>query len=111
MATTRVSVLSLSQRMATVCRPRLHLGVRCVASVRPLRQPGRLACAKYSTTAPERPSLAPKIERGGYKLFKNADDAVADLQSGSTILSSGFGLCGVAGMLPSNIEVQKLMCV
>jgi 3-oxoacid CoA-transferase len=24
---------------------------------------------------------------------------VADIQSGSTILSSGFGLCGIAGML------------
>lgn len=111
MATARVSALSLSQRLATVCQPRLHLGARCVANVRPLRQPGRLACAKYSTAAPERPSLAPKIERGGSKLFKNADEAVADLQSGSTILSSGFGLCGVAGMSSSYIEAQKLMCV
>lgn len=33
------------------------------------------------------------------KLFKNADVAVADIRSGSTILSSGFGLCGIAGEL------------
>ena len=54
--------------------------------------------AKYSTATSESPSLAPKVERGGSKLFKNADLAVADLESGSTILSSGFGLCGVAGI-------------
>jgi hypothetical protein len=36
-------------------------------------------------------------QRGGFKLFRTADDAVADIKSGSTILSSGFGLCGVAG--------------
>lgn len=40
---------------------------------------------------------APKIVRGGSKLYKNADAAVADLKSGSTILSAGFGLCGTAG--------------
>ena len=39
----------------------------------------------------------PEIDRAASKLFRNADDAVADLRSGSTILSSGFGLCGVAG--------------
>lgn len=38
-----------------------------------------------------------KPQRGGSKLFKSADEAVADIKSGSTILSSGFGLCGVAG--------------
>lgn len=31
------------------------------------------------------------------KLFRDADHAVADVKSGSTVLSSGFGLCGVAG--------------
>lgn len=33
------------------------------------------------------------------KLFKDADIAVADIKSGSTLLSAGFGLCGVAGKL------------
>ncbi|KAL9078719.1 MAG: hypothetical protein Q9157_002364 [Trypethelium eluteriae] len=41
-------------------------------------------------------SLAPRKERGGSKVFKTADEAVADIKSGSTILSAGFGLCGVA---------------
>ncbi|KAF4508759.1 hypothetical protein G6O67_005099 [Ophiocordyceps sinensis] len=33
------------------------------------------------------------------KLFDDADAAVSDVQSGSTLLSSGFGLCGVAETL------------
>ncbi|KAI8932913.1 hypothetical protein NX059_010388 [Plenodomus lindquistii] len=42
---------------------------------------------------------APKIDRSKSKLFKDADEAVADIQPGSTILSAGFGLCGVADTL------------
>lgn len=38
-------------------------------------------------------------QRGGSKVYKSVDVAVADIRSGSTILSSGFGLCGVAGTL------------
>lgn len=45
---------------------------------------------------------APKIVRGASKLYKDADAAVADLKSGSTILSAGFGLCGTAGISPSS---------
>ncbi|KAL7899016.1 hypothetical protein HDV63DRAFT_78715 [Trichoderma sp. SZMC 28014] len=33
------------------------------------------------------------------KVYDTADAAVADIQSGSTILSSGFGLCGIAETL------------
>lgn len=40
---------------------------------------------------------APNVERGTSKVYKDADEAVADLQSGSMILSSGFGVCGTAG--------------
>lgn len=55
---------------------------------------------KYTTAKPlfSQP-LAPKIIRGESKLFSSADEAVADLRSGSTILSAGFGLCGVAETL------------
>lgn len=99
MATLRVSALSLSRRSLSVCRLRVQLGVRCRAGLRPSFQPTTIACAKqYSTVPSERQRLAPKIERGASKLFKDADEAVADLKSGSVILSSGFGLCGVAGM-------------
>lgn len=39
------------------------------------------------------------IDRSKSKLWGSAKDAVADIQSGSTILSAGFGLCGVADTL------------
>lgn len=52
---------------------------------------------KANTSAKRAP--APKIVRGESKLFKDADAAVADIQSGATILSAGFGLAGTAGKL------------
>jgi 3-oxoacid CoA-transferase len=42
---------------------------------------------------------APIIDRSKSKLFKDADEAVADILPGSTVLSAGFGLCGVAETL------------
>ena len=39
----------------------------------------------------------PTPTRGGSKVYKSADDAIADIKDGSVILSAGFGLCGVAG--------------
>jgi len=42
---------------------------------------------------------APTIDRSKSKVFQDADEAVADIQPGSTILSAGFGLCGVAETL------------
>lgn len=44
----------------------------------------------------EAPGGAPAKKRGGSKVFNSADDAVADIKSGSTVLSAGFGLCGTA---------------
>ncbi|KAL6251035.1 hypothetical protein RBB50_001243 [Rhinocladiella similis] len=38
----------------------------------------------------------PVIDRTKSKVFKDADEAVADLKSGSVIFSAGFGLCGTA---------------
>ncbi|KIW32025.1 uncharacterized protein PV07_03604 [Cladophialophora immunda] len=38
----------------------------------------------------------PVIDRTRSKLFKDADEAVADIRSGSMIFSAGFGLCGTA---------------
>lgn len=93
MTALRIST-TLSRKALTACRPRLFLGVR--ASVRPSQPFSTSASTRYSITAPLR-FLAPKVERSGSKRYKDADAAVADIKSGSTILSSGFGLCGVAG--------------
>ncbi|EXJ80948.1 succinyl-CoA:3-ketoacid-coenzyme A transferase [Capronia epimyces CBS 606.96] len=38
-------------------------------------------------------------QRSTSKVFKSADDAIADLKDGTSILSAGFGLCGVAETL------------
>ncbi|KAI0054173.1 3-oxoacid CoA-transferase [Auriscalpium vulgare] len=49
------------------------------------------------------------------KVWDSADEAVKDIQSGDTILSGGFGLCGTPDTLISAIarrpEVQKLTAV
>jgi 3-oxoacid CoA-transferase len=47
---------------------------------------------------------APVIDRAKSKLYKDADEAVADIQPGSTLLSAGFGLCGVADTLIHAIQ-------
>ncbi|GAB1317646.1 hypothetical protein MFIFM68171_07856 [Madurella fahalii] len=47
---------------------------------------------------------APVAHSGDSKLWKSADDAVADIESGSVLLSSGFGLCGVASTLIAAIR-------
>ena len=39
---------------------------------------------------------APEKIRGQRKVYDSVDEAVADVKSGSTILSAGFGLCGTA---------------
>jgi 3-oxoacid CoA-transferase len=45
--------------------------------------------------------------RGGSKLWESADEAVADIQSGSVLLSSGFGLCGVACKFPVPVLFER----
>ncbi|EGS22250.1 uncharacterized protein CTHT_0017690 [Thermochaetoides thermophila DSM 1495] len=43
--------------------------------------------------------LMTERSRGGSKVWASADEAVADIESGSVLLSSGFGLCGIASTL------------
>jgi 3-oxoacid CoA-transferase len=45
--------------------------------------------------------------RGEPKLYPSADAAVADLQSGSTLLSAGFGLCGTAETIIAALARRK----
>ncbi|KAL7629842.1 hypothetical protein AAE478_001365 [Parahypoxylon ruwenzoriense] len=46
--------------------------------------------------------------QGGSKVFKSADEAVADLKDGDVVLSAGFGLCGVAETLIQAIHRKGL---
>lgn len=70
----------------------LRPGIRPFTSTVPSRA---LSSSSPSTGA----AAAPAPQRGASKLFATADDAVADIPSGSVLLSSGFGLCGVAETL------------
>ncbi|OAA36592.1 Coenzyme A transferase [Beauveria brongniartii RCEF 3172] len=91
--------------MASVLRP--------VAAARiTLRRPVAVSYAAFKTTilpkrtCPTRRTfvtttslLSQKKPTEYSKLWDSADRAVADVKSGSTILSAGFGLCGVAETL------------
>jgi 3-oxoacid CoA-transferase len=74
-----------------------------------LRQTRTTRWRGFATTAFVRREAPPK---GSSKLYEDADAAVADIQSGSTILSSGFGLCGVAGSssFTSGDDVIERLC-
>ncbi|KAI5856743.1 putative coenzyme A transferase [Durotheca rogersii] len=47
-------------------------------------------------------------QRGGSKVFKSADEAIADVKDGDVILSAGFGLCGVAETLIQAIHKKGI---
>ncbi|KAI0467717.1 succinyl-CoA:3-ketoacid-coenzyme A transferase [Xylaria cf. heliscus] len=51
---------------------------------------------------------APAKTRVGSKVFKSADEAIADVKDGDVILSAGFGLCGVAETLIQAIHKKGL---
>ncbi|KAI0007660.1 succinyl-CoA:3-ketoacid-coenzyme A transferase subunit B [Xylariaceae sp. FL0662B] len=54
-------------------------------------------------------TASPVKTRGGSKVWKTADEAVADLRDGNVILSAGFGLCGVAQTLIRAIHRKGIM--
>ncbi|PWY96781.1 succinyl-CoA:3-ketoacid-coenzyme A transferase 1 [Aspergillus sclerotioniger CBS 115572] len=102
MATVRLAALVSSRRL--IAQPRPHLAVPQLSISLFPSSTRVVARARSTTSTSEQPPRAPKIDRSASKLFKNADAAVADLKSGSTILSSGFGLCGVAETLISALH-------
>ncbi|RAL04407.1 3-oxoacid CoA-transferase [Aspergillus ibericus CBS 121593] len=102
MATVRLAALVSSRRL--LAQPRPHLAVPQLSRSPFPPSTRAITRARFSTSINEQPARAPRIDRSASKLFKNADAAVADLKSGSTILSSGFGLCGVAETLISAIH-------
>ncbi|KAH8681727.1 coenzyme A transferase [Xylariales sp. PMI_506] len=75
----------------------------CTASPSSAKLYAPLLRRLYSTDAP-----TPGGKRGGSKVFKSADDAIADIKDGSVILSAGFGLCGVAETLIQAIHRKGL---
>ncbi|KAI1362032.1 succinyl-CoA:3-ketoacid-coenzyme A transferase [Xylaria arbuscula] len=51
---------------------------------------------------------APAKSKRNSKVFSSADEAIADVQDGTVILSAGFGLCGVAETLIQAIHRKGL---
>lgn len=95
--------LSASARITVVLRSGLQVP-RAACITRPSvsysstgRRLGSTAAAAASRSSRSEAQKAPTQDRARSKVFKDADEAVADIKSGSTILSAGFGLCGVAG--------------
>ncbi|TGO81767.1 hypothetical protein BPOR_1024g00020 [Botrytis porri] len=105
--------MSLSRRILTTTR---LPGLRITSSIRCQWGQKSRDCRHFQSyarllEAPRNPykdeenvSKAPKIVRGASKVYKNADEAVADIKSGSTILSAGFGLCGTAETIIEALE-------
>ncbi|KAL2406340.1 Succinyl-CoA:3-ketoacid coenzyme A transferase 1, mitochondrial [Exophiala dermatitidis] len=80
--------------------------VTALSSRRPRRTPAhwqqqrRKFCASASLKEARVPFQQSEVRhRSASKVYASADDAIADLKDGTTILSSGFGLCGVAETL------------
>jgi len=95
MATRRISTACLARKLGAVPRARPQPVPLRFQNVRQLRTSSILYEQKANIGVKR--DSAMKVTRGGSKVFKNADQAVADLENGSTILSAGFGLCGTAG--------------
>ncbi|RDA85261.1 hypothetical protein CP532_2329 [Ophiocordyceps camponoti-leonardi (nom. inval.)] len=66
------------------------------ASPRVRKTTTTLALRTFATTTHR---CSQPAQRKTSKVFENVNHAVADVKSGSTVLSSGFGLCGVAETL------------
>jgi 3-oxoacid CoA-transferase len=105
MATRRISTISLTRNIPSLPRARPHI---TPLHVRQLRTTPIFYEQKANVGAKRDP--APKIVKGGSKVFKNADEAVADIQNGSTILSAGFGLCGTAGTSNTHSSDENSLC-
>lgn len=85
-----------TRQLAAARSIRISQTLRCAATTRTARA-WRPGCVRFATTYTHKSPDPPAIDRSKSKLYRDADEAVADIKSGSVILSSGFGLCGVAG--------------
>ncbi|KAI1809570.1 succinyl-CoA:3-ketoacid-coenzyme A transferase subunit B [Poronia punctata] len=82
--------------------PRPNLG----HYAKPVTRPS-ISLSRRHYSIDRKPEPATK-SRGGSKVFRSADEAIADLEDGQVILSAGFGLCGVAETLIQAIHRKGL---
>ncbi|KAI1383819.1 putative coenzyme A transferase [Hypoxylon trugodes] len=98
----RATVQLSYQWAAPSMRRQYNAATIAIASSPRFKTYSRRSCRYYSTEAPT------KATRGGSKVFKSADEAIADLKDGDVVLSAGFGLCGVAETLIQAIHKKGL---
>ncbi|OCL06818.1 succinyl-CoA:3-ketoacid-coenzyme A transferase [Glonium stellatum] len=103
MASYRAAALYLARAIAGPLRAGINKPLRCRIAQCLFTTPGSRYLHGTVPIRSQNYTSPPRVERSASKLFSSADEAVADIQSGSTILSSGFGLCGVADTLISAI--------
>ncbi|KAK8173805.1 succinyl-CoA:3-ketoacid-coenzyme A transferase [Phyllosticta citrichinensis] len=89
--TTTPNFRPLLQPLLSVRPKRLHTPTTAA----PLASSIRALRTETTGRARADSAVGPQVSRGTSKLFKDADAAIADLTSGSTVLSAGFGVCGV----------------
>src|SRR5690349_17669519 len=70
----------------------LRRGPRPLTAAPPTRALNIHGIRNFSVTRNWRSAELPEEKRGGSKLWASADEAVADIESGSVLLSAGFGL-------------------
>ncbi|GJN72087.1 succinyl-CoA:3-ketoacid-coenzyme A transferase subunit A [Purpureocillium lilacinum] len=85
-----------SMRPALVCRVAVRLSVAPGVKT---AGPAMAARRTFLTTTIRLSQPSSSSARKDSKVLGTADEAVADVRSGSVLLSSGFGLCGVAETL------------
>ncbi|KXT11445.1 hypothetical protein AC579_3298 [Pseudocercospora musae] len=101
-------VRPVASRLAASQRVQISL-VRASRTPWQVKQPAcRSRNFRSSAISPrEVKQKAPTKVRGQSKLFNSADEAVADIESGSTLLSAGFGLCGTAETIIAALARRK----
>ncbi|KAK3985251.1 mitochondrial succinyl-CoA:3-ketoacid coenzyme A transferase 1 [Cladorrhinum sp. PSN332] len=96
---TTVSVPVLSAQVYSRQLPiALRRGLRTLRA-QPIRSLNVNGIRSFSVTRNWRSVEIPETTRNDSKLWASADEAVADIESGSVLLSAGFGLCGIASTL------------
>jgi len=97
-------------RPALVCRVAVRLSVAPGVKT---AGPAMAARRTFLTTTIRLSQPSSSSARKDSKVLGTADEAVADVRSGSVLLSSGFGLCGVAGkstLTPASLPFGWCKC-
>ncbi|KAH8902837.1 coenzyme A transferase [Coniochaeta sp. PMI_546] len=106
-----------TRQLAAARSVRIPQALRCAQAAAGASRNWRPSSVRYATSYTHKSPEPPKVDRSKSKLYSSADEAVADIKSGSVILSSGFGLCGVAETIITALhkrgpdDLHSLTCV